>query len=378
MRNSPMNVQMVDLKSQYLKIKNEIDSAIITCVESTRFIKGPEVATFEESLGKYLNVNHTIGCGNGTDALQIALMALDLKQGDEIIVPAFTYVATIEAIALLGLTPVMVEVDENTFNISVSEIKKSITNRTKAIVPVHLYGQSANMEPIMDLANKYDLFVIEDNAQALGAEYSFLNGTTYKTGTIGHIGCNSFFPTKNLGCFGDGGALTTNDPNLAEKCRIIASHGQKKKYHHSIIGCNSRLDTIHAAVLNVKLKFIDEFLSSRQKAAKYYFSELSDTNGIILPQKMKYAKHTFNQFTLKVENGKRNKMQSFLKENGIPSVIYYPLPLYKQEAFKMYCKPEFELPNTEALCNSVLSIPMHTELNTEIQDKIIETIKNFN
>ena len=373
-----MDIQMVDLKSQYKKMKNEIDSALISCVESTRFIKGPEVAAFEESLSKYLNVNHTIGCGNGTDALQIAFMALDLKPGDEIIVPAFTYVATVEAIALLGFTPVMVDVDKNSFNISIVELEKAITPKTKAIVPVHLYGQSADMEPIMQIAEKYNLFVIEDNAQSLGAEYTFSDGTTRKTGTIGDIGCNSFFPTKNLGCFGDGGALTINDFSLAEKCRIIAAHGQKKKYHHSVIGCNSRLDTIHAAVLNVKLKYMDEFLSNRQKAAEYYFAELSGTNGITLPQKMNYAKHTFNQFTLKIENGKRDKMQSYLKENGIPTIIYYPLPLYKQEAFKKYCEPRFELPNTETLCNSVLSIPMHTELNTDIQDKIIETIKNFN
>jgi UDP-2-acetamido-2-deoxy-ribo-hexuluronate aminotransferase len=249
-----MTIQMVDLKNQYLKMKNEIDSALISCVESTRYIKGPQVTFFEESLSNYLGVKHTIGCGNGTDALQIAFMALDLKPGDEIIVPAFTYVATIEAIALLGLIPIMVDVDRNSFNVSIQEIEKAITPKSKAIVPVHLYGQSANMEPIMQLSKNYGLFIVEDNAQALGAEYIFSNGKVQKTGSIGHINCNSFFPTKNLGCFGDGGALTTNDPILAEKCRIIATHGQKKKYHHSVIGCNSRLDTIHAAVLDVKLK----------------------------------------------------------------------------------------------------------------------------
>ncbi len=372
-----MNIQMVDLKGQYQKMKNEIDSALINTAEATQYIKGPDVAAFEKSLSKYLKVNHTIGCGNGTDALQIALMALELKPGDEVLVPAFTYVATIEAIALLGLTPVMVDVDKNTFNISVNEIEKSITSKTKAIVPVHLYGQSADIEPIMQIANKNNLFVIEDNAQALGAEYSFSDGTTKKTGTIGHIGCNSFFPTKNLGCFGDGGALTTDDNLLAEKCRIIASHGQKKKYHHSRIGCNSRLDTIHAAVLNVKLKYLDDFISARQKAADYYSKKLSGINGITLPQKMNYAKHTFNQFTIKVEGGKRDEMQTYLKEMGIPSIIYYPLPLYKQEAFKMYCTPDFGLLNTEELCSSVLSIPMHTELTFDIQNKIIETIKSF-
>lgn len=368
---------MVDLKGQYKKIKKEIDSALIECVESTRFIKGPEVAAFENSLSNYLGAKHTIGCGNGTDALQIALMALDLKFGDEIIVPAFTYVATVEAIALLGLTPIMVDVDLSSFNIDINELEKAITTKTKVIVPVHLYGQSANMEPIMEMAQKYELFVIEDNAQSLGAEYSFSNDTVVKTGAIGHMGCNSFFPTKNLGCFGDGGAITTNDPNLAERCRMIAAHGQKKKYHHSVIGCNSRLDTIQAAVLDVKLKYLDNFLGNRQKAADYYYSELSEVSHITLPKKLENAKHTFNQFTLKVANGKRDQMQRFLKGNGIPSIIYYPLPLYKQEAFAKYWNSTGELNNTETLCNSVLSIPMHTELTTQIQDKVINSIKKF-
>lgn len=372
-----MTIQMVDLKSQYKKIKDEIDSAVLCCIESTRFIKGPDVAVFEEALSKYLGVSSTIGCGNGTDALQIALMALELNPGDEIIVPAFTYVATIEAIALLGLKPVMVDVDLNSFNIAVNEIGKAITPKTKVIVPVHLYGQSANMEPIMQLAQQHNLFIIEDNAQALGAEYTFSDRTSYKTGAIGHIGCNSFFPTKNLGCFGDGGAITTNDAALAEKCRMIATHGQKKKYHHSVIGCNSRLDTLQAAVLNVKLKYLDDFLSNRIKAAEYYYASLSGIKGIILPPKTKYAKHTFNQFTLKIENGKRDELQAYLKKNGIPSIIYYPLPLYKQEAFANYWKNDKGLENTETLCNSVLSIPMHTELNTEIQDRIIKSIRNF-
>lgn len=372
-----MKIQMVDLKSQYLKIKEEIDTALIDCVASTRYIKGPQVAAFEKSLSKYLGVEHAIGCGNGTDALQIALMALDLKPGDEIIVPAFTYVATAEAIALLGLTPIMVDVDLNSFNIAVKEIEKAITSKTKVIVPVHLYGQSAHMEPIMLLAQQHNLFVIEDNAQALGAEYTFSDGKTLKTGTIGHIGCNSFFPTKNLGCFGDGGAITTNDTALAERCRMIAAHGQKKKYHHSVIGCNSRLDTIQAAILDIKLKYLDEYLFNRKKAASYYYAELSNTNGIILPEKVEFGVHTFNQFTLQIENGKRDKLQAYLEENGIPSVIYYPLPLYKQKAFAAYWNKDCGLTNTEILCNSVVSIPMHTELTFEIQDRIIETIRNF-
>jgi dTDP-4-amino-4,6-dideoxygalactose transaminase len=371
------NIPMVDLNSQYHKIKSEIDTALINCVESSQFIKGEQVRLFESSLAKYLGINHVIGCGNGTDALQIALMALNLQPGDEVIVPAFTYVATAEAIALLQLIPVMVDVEPGTFNIAPAEIEKAITPKTRAIIPVHLYGQSADMQPIMEIAGKHNLFIIEDNAQALGAEYIFANGKSQKTGTIGHIGCNSFFPTKNLGCFGDGGALTTNNPELAEKCRMIAAHGQKKKYHHSVIGCNSRLDTIQAAVLNVKLKYFDKHLTARKKAAEIYYDILSGTNRIELPEKAKNAVHTFNQFTLKVKNNQRDKLQEYLKENGIPSIIYYPLPLYKQEAFSKYWQTGNQLKNTETLCNSVLSIPMHTELTPEVQNRIANTIKKY-
>ena len=369
---------MVDLKSQYLKIKSEIDHAVISCIESTNYIKGPEVNIFENTLSGYLKVNHTIGCGNGTDALQIALMAIDLREGDEIIIPAFTYVATAEAIALLGLTPVMVDVDYDSFNISIHEIENAISSKTKAIVPVHLYGQSANMEKIMQIAEKYNLYVIEDNAQALGAETIFSDGTCKKTGTIGHIGCHSFFPTKNLGCFGDGGAITTNDPVLAEKCRMISSHGQKLKYKHDLIGCNSRLDTLQAAILNIKLKYLDDYIKARRNAAAYYLSSFANLSSIALPTTTNYSFHTFNQFTLKIKDGKRDSLQSYLKNKGIPSVIYYPLPLYKQEAFKKYNEIDPVLPNSELLSESVLSIPMHTELNTSIQDYIIDTIKTFN
>lgn len=370
------NIPMVDLNGQYHKIKPEIDSAVISCIESSQFIKGKQVTIFKESLANFLNVNHVIGCGNGTDALQIALMALDLQPGDEVIVPAFTYVATAEAIALLKLIPVMIDVEPGTFNISRNEIEKAITPKTKAIIPVHLYGQSADMNVIMEIAEKNNLFVIEDNAQALGAEYRFRNGKLQKTGTIGHIGCNSFFPTKNLGCFGDGGALTTNNAALAEKCRMIAAHGQKKKYHHSVIGCNSRLDTIQAAVLNVKLKYFEKHLKARKEAANNYYHLLSGIDWIELPEKLENAVHTFNQFTLRIKNGKRNHLQNFLKENGIPTIIYYPLPLYKQEAFQNYWKGT-KLENTEMLCNSVLSIPMHTELTETVQKYIAETIRKF-
>ena len=372
-----MTIQMVDLKSQYLKIKNEIDSALLNCVESTHYIKGPEVKQFEENLGNYLNVKHVITCGNGTDALQIAFMALDLQPGDEVIVPAFTYVATAEAIALLKLIPVMVDVDPDTFNIDVNTIEKAITPKTKAIVPVHLYGQSANMEAIMLLAEKNNIYVIEDNAQALGAETFFSDGTTMKTGTIGHIGCNSFFPTKNLGTFGDGGALTTNNPKLAERCRMISTHGQKQKYYHETIGCNSRLDTIHAAVLNIKLKYLDKYITARKEAANYYYENLNDLDWLKLPQKTTSANHSFNQFTLIVKYGKRNALQEHLKQNDIPTIIYYPLPLYKQPAFQQYSQDGFYLKNTEMLCNSVLSIPMHTELTKEIQSQVIQSIKEF-
>jgi len=370
-------IQMVDLKSQYLKIKSEIDHALIQCVESTNYINGPEVKHFQESLEKYLNVKHVIPCANGTDALQIALMALGLELGDEIIVPAFTYVATAEAIAILGYIPVMVDVDSKTFNIDPAEIEKAITSKTKAIVPVHLYGQSADMDLIMNIANNHGLFVIEDNAQALGAEYKSTDGKLHKTGTIGHLGCNSFFPTKNLGCFGDGGAISTNDDNLAEKCRIIASHGQKKKYYHSVIGCNSRLDTLQAAILNVKIKYLDSYIKSRQNAARIYSEGLKGLKWLSIPLETPYAIHSFNQFTLIVKENLRDHLRQYLSENHIPTIVYYPLPLYKQEAFAGFVGDKMEMPITEYLCKSVLSIPMHTELTQEIQEYIIDIIKKF-
>ncbi len=371
------NIQMVDLKSQYQKIKSEIDDALIRCVESTNYINGPEVKQFQESLANYLNVRHVIPCANGTDALQIALMSLELNQGDEVIVPSFTYVATAEAIALLGFKPVMVDVDAKTFNINPLEIEKAITSKTKAIVPVHLYGQSADMTLIMDIAQKHNLFVIEDNAQSMGAECMTSEGIWHKTGTIGDIGCNSFFPTKNLGCFGDGGAITTNNDNLAEKCRIIASHGQKKKYYHSILGCNSRLDTLHASILMIKLKYLDKYIVSRQKAASFYSRKLKELEWIEIPYQSSFGKHTFNQYTLIIKDNRRNELQQYLHSNGIPTMIYYPLPLYKQEAFLQFFPDNIVLRNTENLCKSVMSIPMHTELTTEMQEEIIRVISNF-
>jgi len=370
-------IQMVDLFGQYQKIKPEIDNAIQQVIDRSAFIKGEEVLRFEVQLASYCDCRQVISCGNGTDALQIALMALELKPEDEIIIPAFTYVATAEVIALLGLKPIMVDVDPHSFNCSVKELEKAITPRTKAIIPVHLFGQSAEMEEIMSLANQYGLWVIEDNAQALGAEVIFQDKSIHKAGTIGHIGCTSFFPTKNLGCFGDGGAIFTNDNRLAEKMRMIANHGQKIKYQHSLIGCNSRLDTIQAAILEVKLKQLDQYIRARQKAAAFYTSKLENCKNIQLPTPNTITPHTFNQYTLKVNNGKRDELKKYLTEKGIPSIIYYPRPLYRQEAFCKYASEGFSLKHTEQLCQSVLSIPMHTELNEEIQSYIVDALLSF-
>ncbi|ASE62446.1 DegT/DnrJ/EryC1/StrS family aminotransferase [Chryseobacterium indologenes] len=372
-----MKIQMVDLKNQYEKIKEEVNAGIQNCLDNTAFINGPAVKEFQQEFEKYLGVKHVIPCANGTDALQIAMMALDLKPGDEIICPAFTYVATAEVMGLLGLKPIMVDVNENTFDIELEGLEKYITPNTKAIVPVHLYGQSADMEKILAFAQKHNLFVIEDNAQAIGSDYTFSDGTVKKTGTIGHIGCTSFFPSKNLGCYGDGGALMTNDDDLALKIRMIANHGQEKKYYHKVLGCNSRLDTIQAAVLKVKLKHLDEYSTSRNKMATYYDENLAGISDIEIPARAKNSTHVFHQYTLKVKNGKRDELQKFLGEKNIPSMIYYPLPLYKQEAFQQYVTEGFTLPVTEKLCSEVISLPIHTEFDKEASDFIISEIKNF-
>lgn len=372
-----MKIQMVDLKGQYEKIKTDIDQAVISCISSSAFINGPAVKEFQVRLENYLGVKHVIPCANGTDSLQIAMMALGLQPGDEVICPAFTYVATAEVIGLLGLTPVMVDVDLETFNVTGSGIEKAITPKTKAIVPVHLYGQSADIESIMKVAEKYNLFVIEDNAQALGADYTFSDGRKLKTGTIGHIGSTSFFPSKNLGCYGDGGALMTNDDALAHKMRMIANHGQEKKYYHKVLGCNSRLDTIQAAILNIKLPLLDTYSAERNKMASFYDFVLSDVEGIELPNRQTNSSHVFHQYTLKVKNGRRNQLQQYLIDRGIPSMIYYPLPLYKQEAFKQFVSDDFKLSNTEQLCHEVLSLPIHTEMNIVDMNFICDTIKSF-
>lgn len=372
-----MHIDMVDLKGQYNKIKPEIDQAIISCIESTSFINGPAVKEFQHNLEEYLNVKHVIPCANGTDSLQIAMMALGLKAGDEVICPAFTYVATAEVIGLLGLTPVMVDVDPYTFNITRLEIEKAITSKTKAIVPVHLYGQSCDMEPIMQLATKHNLYVIEDNAQAIGADYTFSDGKVAKTGTIGHIGSTSFFPSKNLGCFGDGGALMTNDDELAIKIRMIANHGQERKYHHKVLGCNSRLDTIQAAILNIKLKYLDSYSRSRSQMASFYDSAFGNIDQLEIPERQFNSSHVFHQYTLKVKNGRRDELQKHLSQKGIPSMIYYPLPLYKQEAFQQYVSAEFRLSTSETLCEQVLSLPIHTEINMDHMDYIISSVQSF-
>ena len=375
-------IQMVDLKTQYHRIKEEIDREVLGVIESTVFIGGPKVSAFRENLEKYLGVKHVIPCANGTDALQIAMMALGLKPGDEVIVPAFTYVATAEVIGLLGLTPVMTDVDPETFNIRADHIEAAITSRTKAIVPVHLFGQSADMEPIMALAEKHNLFVIEDNAQAIGGQYfpPSWGGKGAATGTFGHFGCTSFFPSKNLGCYGDGGALITNDPALAEAARMIANHGQSKLYYHEKIGVNSRLDAIQAAVLDVKLKHLDEYCDARRRVADYYDRVFADVPQLKTPGRHSNSSHVFHQYTLQITSpnprSTRDELKAYLAEQGISMMIYYPVPLYDQEAFREYWKGG-KLPATEQLCASVFSLPMHTELTESVLEKITGAVKAF-
>ena len=367
-------IQMVDLHGQYMKIKAEIDAAIAEVIDSSAFINGPVVGRFASALAQYTGARHVIPCGNGTDALQIALMALGLKPGDEVIVPAFTYVASAEVIALLGLRPVMVDVDRDTFNTDIRFIEKAITPRTRAIIPVHLFGQSCDMAPILDLAAAHGLYVVEDNAQSLGAVYTFPDGSHRHTGTLGHIGCTSFFPSKNLGCYGDGGALFTDDDTMAERIRMTANHGQKVKYHHDIIGCNSRLDTIQAAVLEVKLRHLDGYCEARRTAAHRYNEMLQGVDGIELPVEVHYSTHVYHQYTLKVADGRRDALKEFLASKGIPSMIYYPLPLHRQKA---YAYDGVGLKIAEALADSVLSLPMHTELSVEAQERIAGAVAGF-
>jgi UDP-2-acetamido-2-deoxy-ribo-hexuluronate aminotransferase len=367
---------MVDLRFQYLRIKKEIDGAIQQVLSSTAFIQGKEVGEFAKELGKYLDTPYVIPCANGTDALQIAMMALEYKQGDEIIIPVHTYVATAEVIALLGLKPVFVDVDEKTFNIDITRIERKITKKTVAIVPVHLYGQCADMEQILGLATEYNLHVIEDAAQALGAEYTFSNKKSRRAGTMGIIGTTSFFPTKNLGCYGDGGALFTRDEKLAEKIKMIANHGQKVKYHHDIIGVNSRLDTLQAAILKVKLNYLDDYARKRNDVAAYYDQNLAGIKELDLPHRAPNSTHVFHQYTIKVE-GKRNGLREHLAAAGIPTMIYYPVPLHLQNAYLQKKFGEGSFPVTERLSKSVLSLPIHTEMTSEQMEFIIDAVRGY-
>ncbi len=368
---------MVDLQSQYLKIKDEINSAISEVLESTAFIKGPQVSVFEQELSKYLGVKYVVACANGTDALMIALMALDLKPGDEVITPSFTFIATVETIAFLGLKPVLADVDSETFNIDCSKLQKLVTSKTKAIVPVHLFGQCANMDEVLEFSKRHNLFVIEDTAQANGSDYFFKNGTKQKAGTIGHIGCTSFFPSKNLGCFGDGGAMFTNDDALNEKLRCIANHGMKKRYYHDMLGVNSRLDSIQAAVLSVKLKYLDSYNLARQNAAKFYDKELKQIDKLKTPFCSNCSIHIYHQYTLQVINGKRNDLKEYLEKSDIPCMIYYPVPLHLQKAFGYLGYKKGDFPISELLAGQVLSLPMHTELDIEQLNYITGKLKAF-
>lgn len=368
---------MVDLKQQYLHIKEEVDAAIANVLDTVQFIGGPQVESFGNSLAEYLGVKYVIPCANGTDALQIAMMALDLKPGDEVITPSFTYVATTEVIALLKLKPIFVEVDTKTFCLDPDAVRAAITSKTKAIVPVHLYGHSADMDQIMDIAKEHNLFVIEDNAQAIGGDYTFKDGRTVKTGTIGDIGCTSFFPSKNLGCYGDGGAMFTNDDELAVKLKMIANHGQSKRYYHDVVGCNSRLDAIQAAVLNVKLPLLDKYIEARRKAADFYDEAFASSDKITTPFRADNCTHVFHQYTLILHDVDRDALSRFLAENDIPSMIYYPVPGHRQKMFEAFGGANFDLKKTDWLTHRVLSLPIHTELEEEQQRYIVDKVLEF-
>ena len=370
-------LQMVDTKSQYLKIKEEIDKAVVDVMESSRFIGGPIVTAFADELAAYHQSKHVITCANGTDALQIAMMALGLKAGDEVITPSFTYIATVEVAALLGIKPIFVEVNKDTFCIDPIAVENAITAKTKAIIPVHLYGHAADIESIMAIAKKYDLFVIEDNAQGIGNDYKFKDGTTKKTGSIGNIGCTSFYPSKNLGAFGDGGAILTDDDALAEKLKMIASHGQKIQYYHDVVGCNSRLDAMQAAILQIKLKKLDEYILARRKAADFYDAGFAGNDKITVPYRAPYNNHVFHQYTLILHDTDRNALNKYLAENGVPSMIYYPVPAHKQKMFDAFGGNEFDLPTTDWLTERVISLPMHTELDEEQQAFIVQHVLSF-
>jgi UDP-2-acetamido-2-deoxy-ribo-hexuluronate aminotransferase len=370
-------IQMVDLVGQYQRIKPEVDAALQRVIDSTAFINGPEVKEFEKELAAYLGVKHVIGCANGTDALQIAMMALDLKPGDEVITASFTFVATVEVVALLGIVPVFADVLPGTFNLDPEDIKRKITPKTKAIVPVHLFGQTADMEAIMAIAKEHGLAVIEDNCQAVGSDYTFSDGSRKKSGTIGHVGTTSFFPSKNLGCYGDGGALFTNDDDLAKKLRRVCNHGSEVRYYHEVVGVNSRLDSLQAAILRIKLRRLDEYGAARNAAAAFYDKELGGIPALRIPVRSKSSTHVFHQYTLRVIDGRRDGLKQHLEAHGVPAMIYYPVSCHLQNAYKSVRCPEGSLPVTEQLTREVLSLPMSTELDHEQLTHITNTVKSF-
>ena len=369
-------IQMVDLQRQYRKIKPEIDAAIQAVIDSAAFVKGAQVEQFARHLEAYTGAKHVIPVANGTEALQIALMALGLKPGDEVITPTFTFIATAEVVALLGLTPVVVDVDWGTMNMSVEAVRKAITKKTKAIVPVHLFGQCADIEPLLALAREHNLYVVEDTAQAIGARYTFSDGHTAQAGTMGNIGCTSFFPSKNLGCYGDGGAIFTNDDELAQKIRVIANHGMTIRYHHDLIGVNSRLDTIQAAILDTKLPHLDDYIAARQRAADYYDHAFAGCNKIIVPERSKNSTHVFHQYTLRIVGADRDALREALTQAGVPAMIYYPIPLHLQKAYQDPRYKQGDFPVAERLASCVLSLPMHTELDDEQLAFITEQVLN--
>ena len=369
-------IQMVDLQRQYRKIKPEIDAAIQAVIDSAAFVKGAQVEQFARHLEAYTGAKHVIPVANGTEALQIALMALGLKPGDEVITPTFTFIATAEVVALLGLTPVVVDVDWGTMNMSVEAVRKAITKKTKAIVPVHLFGQCADIEPLLALAREHNLYVVEDSAQAIGARYTFSDGHTAQAGTMGNIGCTSFFPSKNLGCYGDGGAIFTNDDELAQKIRVIANHGMTIRYHHDLIGVNSRLDTIQAAILDTKLPHLDDYIAARQRAADYYNRAFAGCDKILVPERSKNSTHVFHQYTLRIVGADRDALREALTQAGVPAMIYYPIPLHLQKAYQDPRYKQGDFPVAERLASCVLSLPMHTELDDEQLTFITEQVLN--
>lgn len=370
-------LQMVDTKTQYQKIKKEVDEAVIAVLESSQFIGGKVVNDFASHLASYHQSKHVIPCANGTDALQIAMMALGLQPGDEVITPSFTYIATVEVAALLHIKPVFVEVDPRTFCIDPAAIEKAITPKTKAIVPVHLYGHAADMDAIMQIAERHQLFVIEDNAQGIGNDYTFTDGRKLKTGSIGHIGCTSFYPSKNLGAYGDGGAMFTNDDALAEKLRMIASHGQSRRYYHDVVGCNSRLDAIQAAILDIKLRHLDEYIDARRKAADYYDKAFSGCDKITVPYRAPNNQHVFHQYTLILNGVDRDALSQYLADNGVPSMIYYPVPAHRQKMFDAFGGSGYHLEVTDWLTERVISLPIHTELDEEQQQFIVNKVLEY-